>query len=76
MQFNEIKTEKLHVEGMTCGHCVKSVEKLLASLPGVTQVEVDLEKKSALVQYDPSQTDTSQMIAVFADSNYTATPAG
>ena len=35
-------TETYNVTGMTCGHCVASVESELGSLPGVTGVSVDL----------------------------------
>ena len=30
------------VEGMTCGHCVRSVEQAVAALAGVTSASVDL----------------------------------
>ncbi len=30
------------VTGMTCGHCVTSVQEEVGALPGVTHVEVDL----------------------------------
>jgi copper chaperone CopZ len=33
---------KIKVKGMNCGHCVAAVTKALQSLPGVTQVQVDL----------------------------------
>ena len=39
---------------MTCGGCVRTVEKRLASTPGVTKVEVSLEGGSATVEYDTS----------------------
>jgi copper chaperone CopZ len=32
----------LRIEGMTCGGCKASVEKLLAAQPGVRQATVDL----------------------------------
>ena len=35
-------TETYNVTGMTCGHCVTSVEGELRSVPGVTDVDVDL----------------------------------
>lgn len=31
------------VEGMTCGHCVRSVAEELSALPDVTDVEIDLQ---------------------------------
>jgi copper chaperone len=34
--------ETYHVTGMTCGHCVASVESELRSVPGVEDVRVDL----------------------------------
>ena len=30
------------VEGMTCGHCVRTVESAVSALPGVTSASVDL----------------------------------
>ncbi|GAB4059440.1 heavy metal-associated domain-containing protein [Uliginosibacterium sediminicola] len=45
----------LPVAGMTCGGCVRSVERVLAALPGVSQVAVSLEKGEASVQLDPAQ---------------------
>ena len=30
------------VQGMTCGHCVASVEEEVGAVPGVTGVEVEL----------------------------------
>ena len=44
------KTEFLvHIEGMTCQHCVMNVKKGLSSLDGVTEVVVNLEAKTARV---------------------------
>lgn len=35
-------TETYNVTGMTCGHCVASVETELRAVPGVSDVTVDL----------------------------------
>ncbi len=47
-------TESVHlpIKGMTCGNCARSVERTLASTPGVTKASVDLQAASALVEYD------------------------
>ncbi len=37
---------------MTCGNCARTVEKALASTPGVTKATVDLEGARATVEYD------------------------
>ena len=33
---------EIKVKGMSCGHCAAAVTKALQSLPGVTEVQVDL----------------------------------
>jgi copper chaperone CopZ len=35
-------TESFTVTGMTCGHCVASVDAELRTVPGVTDVRIDL----------------------------------
>lgn len=41
---------KLHIQGMTCMHCVKAVTQALAAVPGVSEVpEVSLEQAQAVV---------------------------
>lgn len=35
-------TVEIGVQGMTCGHCVRSVDEELRALPGVTDVQVEL----------------------------------
>jgi copper chaperone len=49
----------LHVEGMSCQHCVNSVTQAVGALKGVADVVVDLQNKKAAVAYD-SQLDTLQ----------------
>lgn len=41
--------ETLRIKGMSCGHCVKAVEKALGEVPGVQKVEVDLASGTATV---------------------------
>jgi len=43
----------LTVRGMTCANCARSVERKLASTPGVTKATVDLNSAQAAVEYDP-----------------------
>ena len=40
----------LTIEGMSCGHCVMHVKSSLEEVPGVAKAEVDLIKKSAMVE--------------------------
>lgn len=39
----------LKIDGMTCTHCKTAVEKALIGVPGVTDAQVDLIKKQAMV---------------------------
>ena len=38
-----MSSESYTVTGMTCGHCVSSVTEEVTELPGVTDVQVELE---------------------------------
>ena len=54
----------INIEGMACMHCVKHVQEALAAVPGVQEVTVDLEGKSATVSVDGSVTDAALKAAV------------
>lgn len=46
------RTLALTVKGMTCNNCARSVERTLASTPGVTKATVDLQAERANVEYN------------------------
>ncbi len=43
---------ELKIKGMTCNNCARSVERTLASTPGVTKATVDLKAERASVEYN------------------------
>ena len=47
-----MSTETYTVTGMTCGHCVSSVTEEVSELPGVTDVQVELESGRLTVTSD------------------------
>ena len=47
-----IQILNLPVRGMTCGNCVRAVERKLSATPGVTRASADLQAASATVEYD------------------------
>lgn len=63
----------LKLEGLTCQHCVGSVTNELQSLPGVTDVDIDLVRggiSTATVTSNP--TPPSQQLAdAVAEAGYT-----
>ena len=62
-------TTELNVTGMSCGHCVRAVEKALKAVPGVENVQVTLEPGKAVVEGNASQQD---MIAAVVEEGYQA----
>ncbi|MDS1272652.1 heavy-metal-associated domain-containing protein [Lipingzhangella sp. LS1_29] len=58
------------VEGMTCGHCVSSVEEELSDVAGVTNVDVDLATGQVTVTSSEPVDDTAVRAAV-AEAGYT-----
>lgn len=65
-----MNTVVLHVEGMSCGHCVNTVEGALKKLDGVIGAKVSLEEKSVTVEYDESKVSIEAMKEVIEDQGY------
>jgi copper ion binding protein len=58
----------LSIEGMSCDHCVAHVKNALIEVAGVTKAEVDLAKKSAVVE--GSSFDDQALKAAVAEAGY------
>lgn len=54
----------LSIEGMSCMHCVRHVKEALEEIQGVMSVEVSLEEKNAVVEYDEKVSLESMKAAV------------
>lgn len=65
-------TEVIKVQGMSCGHCKKAVESAVSSLPGVSDVEVDLSAGSAKVTYDESKVKPAAIRESIQEAGYEA----
>ena len=63
----------LHIEGMSCGHCLNAVNRALAQLPGVAIGRVRIGR--ADVRYDESAIDPARIEAAVAEAGYRATAA-
>ena len=50
-----MKSETIGVEGMSCDHCIKTIQKALAELVGVKSVSVSLGRKEVEVDFDENQ---------------------
>ena len=60
----------LSVTGMTCKGCESSVKRVLEAIPGVLSADVSLERKQALVRFDPSRTGVEAMKAAISEAGY------
>ena len=66
-----METINLTVSGMTCGACIKHVEKAINSIVGVEKVEVDLTSGEVRVEGNVSQ-HVKEMIAALEKDGYPA----
>lgn len=66
-------TTTLKIAGMTCGHCVASVQEEIGELDGVTAVDVDLTAGgvSTATVTSESELDPAQLRAAVEDAGYT-----
>ena len=64
--------KKLNVEGMTCQHCVKRVEKIIGKTEGVSNVQVSLDNKEAVFVCDSSSKNIDAIVQAINDFGFTA----
>ncbi|MFA5397808.1 MAG: heavy-metal-associated domain-containing protein [Methanomicrobiales archaeon] len=60
----------LSITGMMCEGCVATVKTALESVSGVEKVDVSLEKKEAVVTYDPATTTEEKIIKTVKKAGY------
>ena len=64
------QTLTLPIRGMTCTNCSRGVQRKLASTPGVTQANVDLEAARATVEFDDSVVQPEKLAAAIRSLGY------
>jgi len=65
-----VRETRLTVPEMHCEGCRAAVAGALQGLPGVTAVEVDLDRKLVTVKHDPEHTATERLCAAVEDQGY------
>jgi copper chaperone CopZ len=63
----------LSIDGMSCHHCLNSVNQALSQLPGVSLQSVRIGR--AELTYDESVIQPEAIIAAVTGAGYPATPA-
>ena len=66
-------TSEYLVSGMTCGHCVASVTEEVRTIPGVTDVQVDLRSGDLVITSDTGISFEAVEAAV-DEAGYSVTP--
>jgi len=58
------------VTGMTCANCAATIEKGLASVPGVEKVSANFASEKVSVEYDPEKVDLGKLSDTIAGLGY------
>lgn len=66
------QTQKLAIDGMTCGGCSSSVTRVLLQVPGVSEAQVSLAEHSAVVRFDPARTSAAKLIEAVENAGFSA----
>ncbi|MBM4764629.1 copper chaperone CopZ [Bacillus sp. B15-48] len=60
----------LNVQGMSCNHCVKSIEGSVGELKGVANVKVQLENGTVEVEYNVNEVTLEAIKETIDDQGY------
>ena len=66
-----METKVLQVEGMSCGHCVKAVTEAVGEIPGVNNVDVNLNKATVSFVFNPAETPLENIKAAIIEAGFT-----
>jgi copper chaperone len=67
-----MKTIALHIEGMSCGHCLNAVNQAIAGVPSARPISVRVGR--ADVEYDELTTSPESIADAVRSAGYPATP--
>ncbi|MGH6840164.1 MAG: mercury resistance system periplasmic binding protein MerP [Methylocella sp.] len=74
--FAAEKTITLAVQHMTCAACPRTVKASLQRVPGVTNVVVSAEDKTAVVTFDDSKAQVDALVKATTNAGYPSAPKG
>lgn len=66
----ESKVATLYAEKIFCDACAAVITKALRGVPGVSRVDVDVEKKEVLVRFDPAKASIDDLTAATAKKGF------
>jgi len=66
------KTAEISLPTIQCGSCVRTIEKALGKLDGITNIDIDVENKKATISFDESKTNISSIEDAISAAGYDA----
>jgi mercuric ion binding protein len=72
--FAAEKTVTLAVQHMTCAACPRTVKASLQAVPGVTNVVVSAEDKTAVVTFDDTKAAVAALVKATTNAGYPSAP--
>lgn len=67
-----LSVANIHIEGMTCGSCVQSIEGMISQRKGVTSAKVSLSEHQGVFEYDPLVTTPEELREAIEDMGFDA----
>ncbi len=61
---------EVKIAGMHCQGCVGNLTKMLKAVPGVSQVEISLQNKNAMIGYDAAVTGRERFVSVIEAAGF------
>ena len=71
---NTPKSITLNVQNMTCGLCPVTIKKALENTVGVTKVQIEFDKKTAVVSYDAEKVGVAKLVSATTNAGFPSTP--
>ena len=62
--------EVLNVDGITCEHCVKTIKEAIVNLVGIFSVQVSIEKKQVIIEFDEKQAKPEDLIDKITEAGF------
>ncbi|XP_030757247.1 copper-transporting ATPase 1 isoform X4 [Sitophilus oryzae] len=69
-QQNKLSECIVHIDGMTCNSCVKSIQGMLSTKEGIKVVKVDLARKEGFIQYLPEKVTPLDIVQQIEDMGF------
>jgi len=67
------QTVVLNVQNMTCGLCPVTVKKSLKKVSGVSQVQINLDAKTAKVTFDADKATVAALVHATTEAGFPST---